>query len=111
MTTTATHRDATSLASTQASLIEYLDASANDGEDTDEPTIDPSVNLDRRVCTGKEGSRYHAIRTIEDGTVVSMCPHHQYRGTITLREAVALELDPCNVCNPIDWRAEPEAQP
>jgi hypothetical protein len=89
----------------QVSLAEFFNASDESGEELYEtPQIDPTVDLNINVCVGKNGDRYHSIRLVADGTVVSQCPHHHY-GTITLREAAALWSIPCEVCEPVDWRA------
>lgn len=110
MTTTATHNDATDMASTQGTLSEYLSISVEAEEAPDEePAIDPSVDLDIEVCVGKGRDHYHMIRVqTPDGAVVSACPHKNHE-VISLKEAIEANATPCGVCEPIDWRANTDA--
>jgi hypothetical protein len=109
MSIKTTHRDAAATASTQVSLSEFLsDFDAEPVEDPDEePEVDPTVDLTTVVGVGEEKGHYHKMCAVGDGEIISACPHHDLR-LITLREAVEEGSKPCKVCNPTDWRVDPE---
>jgi hypothetical protein len=110
MSTRTTSNDAVGAASTQVSLGEVLDDfDVEEPAEKTEPEIDPSVDLTTEVCVGKGRDHYHVIRIkMPDGGVVSACPHKKHE-VITLKEAIESEATPCGVCEPIDWRADTDA--
>jgi hypothetical protein len=110
MTTKVSHNDAAGTASTQVSLGEVLsdfDVEEPAEEPDDETEIDPTVDLSIKVGVGEEKDHYHLMWTVGDDEIISACPHHDLQ-IISLKEAAEEGSQPCEVCNPIDWRLDEE---
>lgn len=109
MSTKTTTNDAGATASTQVQLSEFDSAfDVERAEDPDEtPEIDPDIDLTTIVGVGEEKGHYHKMCAVGDGEIISACPHHDLE-LITIGEAADDECEPCRVCNPIDWRVDPE---